>query len=116
MAEKATKKTRNKAAAATAEVEPEAKELEFKGLDFVLPAELPETIFFDLSAFETAEADPRPVFRLLGSILGDQQTLQLRNAVAQRDDLSLGDLMPLIETIFDQYGMSPGEAQASQDS
>jgi hypothetical protein len=103
----------DKAAAARAERKPKEKKLRFKGLNFTLPPELPETILFDFIALEGAEDDPRPLFRLIESVLGTSQMVALRNAIARSDKVTMEDIPPLIEAIFGKYGLTPGESEAS---
>lgn len=116
MAEKTAKEsTPDKAAAARAERKPKTKKLKFKGLDFTLPAELPETILFDFAEIEAAEDNPMPLFRLIRSILGSEQNTALRNAIGN-GTLAAEDLPELIAKVFDKYGLTPGESTASQAS
>lgn len=105
----------DKAAAARSERKPKPKKLTFKGLKLTLPPELPETILFDFVDLEDAGNNPIPMFRLLKSVLGDEQFLALRHANAN-GTVQAEDLPELLEVIFGKYGLTPGESEASQAS
>lgn len=107
-----------KGAAARAEKAQTTRKVEYRGIKLELPAELPPTLLFDITEIEAAgEDNPMPVFRMLRSLLGAEQFTAVRNeigkAAADDDFTDIGDLM---SAIFDQYGLSAGEAQASPAS
>ncbi len=115
MAETKAAKSPSKAATAKAEKQPKAKKLTFGGLKLTLPPELPETILFDFTEIEAAGDSPMPLFRMLRSILGPEQFVQLRNAIDSKN-IEAGKLDGLVEAILGKYGVSTGESSASQDS
>ncbi len=104
-----------KAAAARAEKKPRAKSLTFKGVKFTLPPELPDTFIFDVVEIEANGDGIGPIFRMLRSILGGAQFVQLRNAV-EDGTIAAEEIDDLVSAVFDKYGLMPGESSASQDS
>jgi hypothetical protein len=107
--------SKSDADAAREELKDEPKTLEFKALTLELPAELPEALMFDFVELETAGNDPRPIFRILRSILGPEQFLTVRHAL-DGGQLDAEEIPELIEGILDAYGMNSGESEASQGS
>lgn len=87
------------------------KTVDFKALTLTLPKDLPATIDFDLIELET-EQTLQPIYRMLRSILGADQFLDVRNAV-DPDDPERSDIFGLFQAIFDAYGVEPGESEAS---
>jgi hypothetical protein len=109
-----TKKT--KAAAARAEVSPtEERTVEWKGMTLTLPPVLPEGFFLDLALVQRGD-DPSATFEMLVGLIGDVQFRQVRNTLENNDDVTLADVAELIGQIFEEYGTSEGESEASQDS
>lgn len=105
----------SKSAAARAEKKPKAKTYTQGGIKFNLPATLPETIIFDMVEIDATEGAPMPVYKMLRSILGPEQFNKLRNAI-EAGTIKSEDLDTFIEGVFAKYGVTPGEATASQAS
>jgi hypothetical protein len=107
-----------RAAAARAETsEPESRTIDFRGLELTLPATMPGAVLFDVGLVD--EKDIVGMMRLLDSLIGREQYLQVRAKVAE-DGLDVETvaepLGELINDAFGAYGMKPGEAQASSGS
>lgn len=104
-------------AAAVGETDDTPKTVEWRGLQFTLPPVLPGELIFDFADLEDAEGTG-PIVRLLRSMLGDQ-VAKVRKKIAE-DEVPLaeadGVLSDLISTVFDAYGVSAGESEASPSS
>lgn len=103
-----------KAAAARAEKkpEPESKEVQFHGLKLELPDRLPETVMFDITDIESGVQmdDPRPIFRLLRSVVGGDQFVAIRNQI-EIESLPVGEsVMDLMKDVLAEYGLTSGES------
>jgi hypothetical protein len=92
---------------------PEPPQIEWRNLVLVLPDTLPATIMFDFVELEAAGGDPRPIFRLLRTLLdGSDQFLAVRNEIIESDDV--GEIVDeLLELIFTEYGLGMGESGPS---
>jgi hypothetical protein len=108
---RAKKATPDKAGAARSEANGKPKHLKFRGLNLELPAELPETLVYDIVALRHAGDNPMPAFDILYSIVGQEQFFEIRNKIGITDDLS-----ELFTKLFAKYGMTLGESSASQSS
>lgn len=106
---------RQATAAARAEKSPKEKSLTFNGVKFKLPPTLPDTILFDMVEVEAQGASPLPMFRMLRSILGQEQFGALREAV-ETETIPAEELDRFIESVFAKYGVTPGERSASRTS
>jgi hypothetical protein len=117
MATKATKKP-SKAAAAKKEKESAERTVEWQGHTFILPAELPKSLMFRIVELEEAENDPAPTLKLLRKLIGDTQYgVIVREIESSKDEeKAIVDAFGLLSEIFEQYGTSEGESEASQDS
>ena len=107
-----------KGAAAVAEKKPEPKTVEVRGLELTLPDTLPATFAFDVAEMQQ-EATVFAVIRLLTTFLGSYQVVEIRGKVARGEvtDEELGDFLgEILEAIFEEFGLSLGEAEASQMS
>lgn len=102
---------------AAALAESEEKSVTFRGVDIKLAPKLPATLLFDLTEIEIAGESPLAVLRLLRSLVGPEQFRLIRNRVesAEEDD-GFEDVGSLVSNIFEQYGLTVGEASASDDS
>jgi hypothetical protein len=109
----------NKPKAARAERKPRKKTVKFRGEKLELPQTPPETLLFDFVEMETAEENPLAVFRMLRSLLGSEQFLAVRNKIAASNGdgpNTFEDVGQLLTDIFEQYGVTAGESQASPKS
>lgn len=111
----------SKAKAARAEKKsqkPQKRTVEFRGEKLELPATPPDTLLFDFVEMESAEENPLAVFRMLRSLLGQDQFLTVRNKIAAQngDSATFEDVGQLLQDIFEQYGVTAGELQASPKS
>jgi|ERR1041384_977935 hypothetical protein len=110
-------KAGSKAAAARAEKtkgKAKTKKLTWKGIKLELPAEFPEKVMtqFQVDRVLAEDGDPSlPYFRLLKTMIGNEQLVQVRSVLETEKDVS-----DLLEALFDKYGMGLGESGASQDS
>jgi hypothetical protein len=102
------------AKAARAETKPEPKQITFRDRELQLAADMPATFAFDATLIEAA-TDIGPYMRLLHSVLGDEQFVTVRHAIKPDDDIEQV-VVELVNAVFEQYGLTPGEASASQDS
>ena len=88
-----------------------ARSATFHGLKLEVPAKLPGTLAFDLADLEDAEGFG-PTKRLLVSLLGEEQTKQVR-AVIEKKNISLDkvadELVKLIDSILEASGTDPGK-------
>lgn len=109
----ATRKT--KASAAKAEKEPVERSVEWEGLTLTLPSVLPEAVFLDLALVQGGD-DPTSTFEMLMTLVGEGQFRQVRNKLKSDDKVGLSNVADLIASIFEEYGTSEGESEASQDS
>lgn len=98
----------NKAAAARAEKKPAPRKLTWKGLKLELPPELPDTLLFDITEMEAAGDSGLAAFRMLRSLLGQDQFLQVRNAL-DRKEIEPLDIADLFEAVLAKYGLTSGE-------
>lgn len=103
-----------KAAAARAEKKPESKpkEIQFHELTLTLPERLPETVMFDITDIESGVQmdDPRPIFRLLRSVVGGEQFVAIRNQI-EIETLPVGEaVMELMKDVLAEYGLTSGES------
>ena len=118
---KSTSKGKSTAVAARAEANGDAadkKTAMFGNLELELPENLPETILFDITDIEAGVEmeDPRPIFRLLRSIVGPEQFTAICNKI-EADQLSVGDeVMDLMGKVLSEYGLTTGESSASSES
>lgn len=112
---KASAKAKAEAAVAEVDEAAEPKTVEWEGLTFELPALLPETTLLDMAVVETSP-NPTASFKMLRRILGEAQFAMVTNKVEQQDNVTLASVGELTDLIFEQYGVSEGESQASQDS
>lgn len=96
--------------------EPEVKGIKYHKLELRLPDSLPETVMFDITDMEAGVAtdDPRPVFRLLRSVLGPDQFVSVRNII-ESENLTVGDeVIELMKDVLAEYGLTAGESGASE--
>lgn len=111
---------REAAKAAEAGEKPPAKSVEFHGLTLALPDELPDTLLFDIVEIEASGTNPIPLLRFLRSLLGPEQFVALRNVTGENangDAEAFGNsIAELVADVFAQYGVTPGESEASQGS
>jgi hypothetical protein len=105
----------SKAAAAKAEREQSERTVEWQGLTLTLPAELPEAVLMDL-ALVKSEEDPTTTFEMLKTMIGVGQFRQVRNKLDSDKDVTLAEVASLVGQVFEAYGTSEGESEASQDS
>ena len=106
---------KSKPAAAQAEAKPEPKTVEVRGLTLTLPESLPATFAFDVAEMQQ-EATVFAVIRLLTTFLGSEQVVEIRGKVARGEvtDDDLGDFLgEILEAIFEEFGLSLGESEAS---
>jgi hypothetical protein len=110
--------SRKRGAAARSEAKKEPKTVDFRGLGFKLPEELPGALVFDWADVVESD-DSASLVRLLRTLLGDDQVQQIRDKVTD-DKVPLNDMLgvlgELVADIIGAYGMSTGESSASQDS
>jgi hypothetical protein len=112
-----------RAKAAVAEVTPEPKTYEWRGLTLELPAEMPGELVFDFATFEeqAARGEERvgSIIELLRSLVGEAQVRQIRAAIGEAK-ISFEDVFEEIEKLLDgllqQYGMGLGKSSASPSS
>lgn len=110
-------KSKSTAVAARAENSKKSKDegprkVMFGNLELELPERLPETILFDITDIEAGVemTDPRPVFRLLRSVVGPEQFTAIRNKIAA-EELSVGDeVIDLMGKVLAEYGLTTGES------
>jgi hypothetical protein len=76
---------------------------------------MPATFAFDATLIEAATDNIGPYMRLLQSVLGDEQFVTVRHAIKPDDDIE-HFVVELVNAVFEQYGLTPGESSASQDS
>lgn len=105
------------AKAAAAELNPQAKALNWRGLSLELPAELPGTLWFD---FQEIDEEGTGELRILKEMLGDEQTKQVRDVIA-REKVPLVQVQAVIRDLFNdifvEYGLADaGESSASDGS
>lgn len=87
-------------------------------MELDLPSSLPETILFDITEMEIgfSSDDPRPIFRLLRTLLGPQQFTAIRNKI-EVDELSVGEeVVTVMQEALAEYGLTAGESSASVES
>ena len=115
-----SKAAASKAAAAVAETSDETKTITWHDLTFDLPAVLPEEIVMDWVELEAADEGRAPIIlgHMLRSVLGPQQFSQARHRITKlrTDDPEPSYLMDLARAVFEPYGVSLGNSEASQDS
>jgi len=105
-----------KAAAATSEVTPEPKRIDFRGIEFTLPEKMPGSLLWDFSDLESTDDATAATMRMLESLLGRDQYLAARRKVVEEgipfDEIEdvIGELMA---SIFDVYGLDLGKQAAS---
>jgi hypothetical protein len=105
----------DKAAAARSEKpkgKPKAKKLTWKGVELELPAEFPEKVItqFQVDQVLAEDANPSlPYFRLLKTMVGGEQLMQVRSVLETEEDVS-----ELLDAVFGKYGIGLGESGASQ--
>lgn len=114
-AKKASAKAKITAAVAEVDEAAEPKVIEWEGLTFELPAKLPEAVFIDWALVQSGD-DPSSTFEMLGTMIGTDQLKQVRNKLKHDDSVSLKEVAELIGQVFEAYGTSEGESEASQDS
>lgn len=86
--------------------------VKFHNLELELPEKLPETVIFDITDLEAGVSmeDPRPMFRLLRSVVGPEQFLAIRH-VLEAEQLSVGEeVLALMSDVLGEYGLSAGES------
>ncbi len=110
---KGSKPKTSKARAAKAELEPEGKTFEWRGLTLKLPAEPPGDLLFAAEEF-----GDRPT-GLVNAFVGVEQYRAIRAKVTE-DGLSLEqafeEIAKLADGLTELYGIGRGESSASQDS
>lgn len=110
----------DKAAAAVAETSDAQKTVEWHTLTFELPAVLPEEIVMDWVELEAADEGRGPIVlgHMLRSVLGPKQFQQARHRITKLrvEDPEPSYLMDLARAVFEPYGVSLGESEASQGS
>lgn len=109
----ARKAAPDKGAAARAERKAEAPVVEFRGLKLTLPPKISGTLLWDFNdLFSGNERSLGGFVGLLGSLVGEEQNLEIRNKVRE-DGLDLDEtleaLEDLLEKIFEASGVSLGE-------
>lgn len=108
----------SKGAAARAEKNGHDKTYDWRGLKLDLPPKLSGSLIFDMAELEDEDsANIAPIMRLLESLLGgpDKKALIREKIIEDKIDFDevTGELMGLIEGIFELYGSKPGESKAS---
>lgn len=107
------RKAPSKAKAAKAELKPEGKTYEWRGLTLKLPAEPPGDLLFAAEEF-----GDRPT-GLVNAFLGTEQYRMVRAKITE-DGLSLPEAYETVALLADGltelYGLGRGESSASQDS
>jgi hypothetical protein len=106
--------------AAKGEVVEEAKTVEWEGLTFGIPREIPAVFLMDQVSMESS-SDMTGMIRLLHTILGEEQFTQSRNRVVEISDANSMDdqvqhIVDLLNTVLNSYGTDQGESSASEDS
>lgn len=115
----ATPRTKAKAAAKPAsaaqaeaardEATESAKTVAFRGATLTLPPELPATMLFDIVELEAAGDNPMPLFRLLRSVLGPEQFVEVRNEIKPDEEI-VDAVDGLLTDVFGQYGLTLGKS------
>lgn len=121
MPPKAPKRKAAKVAAAVDETSPEAKSIKWRGHAFALPKKLPESFVFRLTQIEEAGKDVRPTLKLLASLLNAEDASQYGVVIreienAEDEEAAVVEAYELVNQIFEMYGTTEGESEASQDS
>jgi hypothetical protein len=103
--------------AARGEVIESGKTVEWEGLTFSIPQEIPAVFVMDQVAMESSN-DFTGMVRLLHTLLGADQFTQARNQVVDISDRnSMEDqvthIVDLINTVLNSYGTEEGESGAS---
>lgn len=107
-------KTKSKAAAAKAETDGAARTIEWQGQTIALPAEMPDAILMDLGLVQASD-DASASFQMLMTLIGEDQYKQVRNLL-RKGTIALSEVADLIRLVFEEYGTTEGESEASQDS
>lgn len=94
--------------AKAAQAEQDKKKITFRDLELQLPEELPTAILFDVVELEADANDPLPLFRLLRALVGPDQFTDVRNQIADDEDV-FDSLDELVKAALAPYGMSLGE-------
>lgn len=109
---------KTKTAAARAERAPQPRSLDWNGLELELPANLPGELVFDLAAVETNRG-PASMLGAIRTVIGDEQLEAVRERIVELG-LTLDDvgeaLGELVTGIWAEYGLTPGESDASPQS
>jgi len=110
-----------KVAAAVDETNPDAKSIEWRGHTFTLPERMPESFVFRLTQIEEAGNDVRPTLKLLASLLNAEDSSQYGVVIreiesADDEEAVVIEAYELVNQIFEKYGTTEGESEASQDS
>lgn len=104
---------RSSSKAARAEAKPKPKKLTWHGLKLELPADPPEEMLFDLIEIE-ADGDMAAIMRMLRSLLGPEQFMEVRNKVSELRREKPQERGAYVEEItnavFEKYGMTLGES------
>lgn len=121
MANKAAAAKPDKPKAARSEKKGGGQTLTWKGVKLKLPAadKIPGSVLFDFYAIEESNENLASIIGLIESFIGPEQLRWVRQQIAS-EALSIDDTIEavgdLLGAIFEKYGMTPGEAQASQGS
>lgn len=107
-------KTKSKAAAAKAEKDGAERKISWQDQTIILPAEMPDAILMDLGLVQASD-DASASFQMLMTMIGEEQYKHVRNLL-KKGEIGLPDVADLIRAVFEEYGTSEGESEASQDT
>jgi len=118
--ETGVKEPDNKLDAASNEVldadDPKARIISWRGLDLILPPEIPPVLMFDFVSMEN-EQGAFALMRMFMTLLDGEQFVQVRNVIgAIKPDEQIEAITELSEAIMGSYGTTEGESEASSDS
>lgn len=89
------------------------KTVEWQGLTFAIPPELPAVALLDQVEMETSQ-NLTAMIRLLHTVLGVDQYHQARNRVVELSDKTMENqvenIVDLVNTVFNAYGVDEGES------
>lgn len=92
------------------------KMVSWRGLELVVPDEIPPVLMFDFISMEN-EQGAFSLMRMFHTLLDTEQFVQVRNVISKlKPEEQVTAITDLSEAIMSSYGTTPGESEASSDS